>query len=319
MPSKNINLVKESTRPIKINGIWLEDHTMGADPEFRFKGKNASELGLKFEDKFGLDGASSIAELRPRPQFNPLNLTEVIRETMIGGYHRFEKIRNLDWLGGSYQEGHAVGGHIHFGSNPNEEIGLKIQALNKCLAPTVLMLENTEAAKQRRRSSYGSIKNGNRCFDIHEEYNGFEYRPLPSWLVSRNFTAGVLCLAKAIMFDAHNKSLRDGLAKRLKFINLDAEFENNFQDCNKIFFINKIPTIYRIVSKLTLFPVYEGYINYLFNYIHQGRTWEDDKDIKSRWGIQPLKKMVEKVKKMGKLTFDKIWTDSTITLPFQEQ
>lgn len=309
-------LIEKSNRDIWINGIKYSDFTMGADPELRFKGVTASSLAIPATGKFGLDGCADIAELRPTPQYDPINLTHVMGETMLGGWHLYPKTREYQWLAGSLQDDKPLGGHIHFGSDCTEGMDLKADSLNKLLAPVVLMLENTEAAKSRRRN-YGSLSKSNRCYDKHPEYGGFEYRVLPSWLVSRNFCAGVLSLAKVIMFEAHNKGLRPSLVKRLNFITNNAEFETNFHNCNKIFFIQKIPTIYRIIKKLTLFPKYENHINYLFNYVFQGRTWEDNLDIKERWNIVPKKiKVIEKPKILTKVKPEQIWTSGSTLVPF---
>lgn len=300
-------------KPRIIDGMELEDFMIGSDPELRFEGTKARSV-LPFEGDFGCDGPNSpIGELRSKPSFCPINHIVDLENVMRGGYKKYVKLQNRAWLAGSMQEGNPLGGHIHFGSDCDSYLELKLTALDKLLAPVVLMLEKESSAKDRRHNTeYGRLATHKLNLDeVHRGYKtkynskkplnhgGYEYRPLSSWLVSKNIATGVLALAKVIAFQAHNKKLHRHLWVQLKFIGLNNKFYDSYYDCNKKFFAPTIPTIYRIVRSFKLFPAYEKQINYLFHLISQGRDWNDLADLKKRWNIIPEIKQT----KTSKMTF----------------
>lgn len=290
-----------SVKPKIIDGVEYEDFTIGSDPELRFEGIKARTV-VPHEGDFGADGPQSqIGELRSKPTFCPLNHVADLELVMRGGYKKYTKLQNRAWLAGSVQEGNPLGGHIHFGSNCDDNLELKLTALDKLLAPVVLMLENEKGARERRRNTeYGKLATHKLVLDENyrgykTKYNtkkplnhgGFEYRPLSSWLVSKNMANGILSLAKVIGFQAHNKKLHRHLWVQLKFIALNSKFYDAYYDCNKKFFAPTIPTIYRVVRSFKLFPTYSKYIDYLFHVVSQGRDWDDLRDLKKRWNIIP--------------------------------
>lgn len=283
-------------REIVIDGKSYTDFKVGADPEMRIRGMNARPY-LPEHGAFGTDGPNSkIAELRPSPHYDPINLVFEVQSILRDGYRRFPRIQKIEWLGGTYQEGCPIGGHIHFESPYRKDLELKLDALDRLLAPVVLMLEETQEAIARRGGSqYGKLAlthtlradESRRGFHIQESYGGFEYRPLGSWLVSRQIAAGILSLGKVIVFEASNDSLKDRVARTIKYIERTSsgKFDNAYMNCEKLYFAKEIPTIHRIVSNYKLFPKYEKYINVLFHLIEMGRTWDSGIDIKRRWNI----------------------------------
>ncbi len=286
---------------VKIGGKNYEDILIGSDPEFRIKGLKA-RLVLPYEGEFGADGPNSeVGELRPEPTFCPINHVYKIELILRDGFRRYPSIRDLDWLGGTMPDGHPIGGHIHIGSTYKKDLELKLEAMDKLLAPIGLMLENPEEAQRRRSGQYGRLVHHNgkfsekdRGFKTKEHYHGsqhalshggYEYRPLSSWLVSKQVASGLLCLAKVIAFQTHNKDLSKHLGTQLKFIQLNKEYSDAFVTCDKKYFLPMIPTIYRIVSTFALFEKYEKYINYIFSLIYQNRTWNEKIDMKKRWNV----------------------------------
>ena len=315
-------------KPKIINGVEYEDFMIGADPELRFKGMKARPH-IPFEGKFGTDGPhSQVGELRPDPKMCPINLVYEIQNVMKKGYKDHKVIQDRDWLAGSLPDNQPLGGHIHVGVDARVNLERMLESLDKCLAPVSLMLEDeVSAASRRLNTSYGKLAKhngkfnaGNRGHKTKTDYyageyahplnhDGFEYRPLSSWLTSRSVAAGTLSLAKVIAFEAHNKKLHRNLDKQLKFINIDRGFSSAYLTCDKRYFASVIPSIHRMVTTMKLFPFYEKYINYLFSMISQGKTWEEGIDIKKRWDIIPVKKN-EKPVDIEKVTFNVAWDNA---------
>lgn len=288
------------------------DFEIGSDPEFRIKGMRASQYVPNL-GKFGTDGPNSqVAELRPDPCFCPLNHALKVQEAFRQGWQKYAPIRTADWLAGSYPEGKPLGGHIHFNSSYKENMDIKLDTLDKFLAPVILMLEDTGDAQKRRGTEYGQLGTENRGFS-QQPYGGFEYRSPASWLVSKMITSGTLCLAKALMFEVHNKTLMEKFTKLLKFIKKDEKFKSAYRTCDKRFFAPVIPTIYRVVRNLRYIKYhkeYMPYINHLFQLISQGRTWNDKMDLKKRWNIIPNVRQTEKIgSKTPFYTLGEIWQD----------
>lgn len=318
-------------KEIVIEKKAYEDFELGSDPEIRFEGLKARPH-IPFEGKFGTDGPDSqIGELRPAQQYTPEALVSEIERCMRDGYKKHPIIQKRRWLGGSFPDNKPLGGHIHFGSSGSENIELKIGALDKLLAPVVLMIEDKDASLSRRTgSNYGKLgfHGGKldaryRGFKTAELYNneshplshkGYEYRPLPSWVVSKQLTSGILSLAKVIGFQTHNTTLHRHINKQLSFINLDKKFCDKYVECDKRFFAGVIPTIHRIVKSFKLYPMYDKNINYLFHLISQGRNWNENTDLKSRWNIIPniiqTKKVTQKI-----WTFADAWNNVLTTDP----
>lgn len=283
-------------REIIIDGKPYIDFKVGADPEMRIKGMNARPY-LPEHGAFGSDGPNSkIAELRPSPHYDPINLVAEVQSVLRDGYRRFPRIQKMDWLGGTYQENCPIGGHIHFESPYKKDLELKLDALDRLLAPVVLMLEETEEAVSRRNGTqYGKLAltsslradETRRGFSLQESYGGFEYRPLGSWLVSRQIAAGIISLGKVIVFEASNDSLKDRVARTIKYVERKptGEFDSAYMACDKLYLAKEIPTILRIVQNYKLYPKYAKYITGLFHLIEMGRTWDSKIDIKKRWNI----------------------------------
>jgi hypothetical protein len=303
----------EYVKEILIGGKPYKDFTIGCDPELRIKGfKPTDNHYMQKEGEFGTDGPNShICELRPSPKFCPITLTAEIENVMRRRYNTFSKIQDKDWLAGTSPEGHPTGGHIHFNSSyKDSHFELKIEALDKLLAPVVLMLENEAQAKQRRQNTeYGKLAfkgRDHRGWKPEEGYGGFEYRTLPSWLISKNCTSSILALSKTIMFEAHNKSLIRHLFWQLKFANLDSKFESAYNGCNKEFFKPMIPQIFRIVRTFKLYPKYDKWINSLIHRAMLGEQWDENSDLKKRWNMLPKVISTSSEKKIL-ISFDELW------------
>lgn len=311
---------------IVIDGKEYEDIKVGSDPELRFEGMNARPY-VSHTGKFGTDGPNSkIGELRPDAFYCPIMHVFEIQSVLRHGFRKYPKIQNVKWLAGTLQEGNPLGGHIHFGSTYKEHLEIKLEALDKLLAPVGLLLESPNDARERRRTEYGRLakhdgvfNDRNRGFKTERtsgvgthplSHPGYEYRPLGSWITSRQVASGVMSLAKIIGFQAHNKSLHNHLWTQLKFLpNIDKNYSAAFATCDRKFFLPMIPTIHRIIGSFKLYDKYDKYINYLFHLIYQNRTWDDKQDLKSRWNIIPLVRSTAR-SKQRKPTLAEFWQNS---------
>lgn len=283
-------------REVIIDGESYIDFFMGADPEFRTEGFKPTPY-LKKDGIFGTDGPNSqVCEIRPHPQYCPLNLVAETERAMRWGYIRFPQIQKFNWLGGSYPDAQPLAGHIHFDLNPNDpHMGLRIEALDKLLAPVSLMLENKDSAMHRRAHSdgngntYGKLGvTGEQGRGWHaQEYGGFEYRPLSSWLASKRIANATLCLAKVIAFQSHNKKFLNKIYWQLKTFSLDNHFKACYTACDKSYFKPMIPSIFRIIKTFKLYDRYKDHINYMFNAALIGAEWNEKQDFKELWNIAP--------------------------------
>jgi hypothetical protein len=164
-----------------------EPAVLGADPEFLLlsaAGKIVS--ASRFLERDGEVGCDAIvlpghrvitplAELRPRPSAEP---------------RRLAANRSLAWLaGGMPLRGFPLGGHIHF-----SRVWLNshlLRALDNYLALPLMLIEGETT--RLRRPRYGFLGDFRR-----QPHGGFEYRTLPSWMVSPKVAVGVFSLARLI-------------------------------------------------------------------------------------------------------------------------
>jgi hypothetical protein len=130
-----------------------------------------------------------LAELRPRPSRSPRQLAANLRRALRLAAARIGDA-SLTWLaGGMPLRGFPLGGHVHFsGVWLNSHL---LRALDNYLALPLLLIE-AETARQRR-PRYGFLGDFRR-----QPHGGFEYRTLPSWIVTPQVAVGVLSLARVI-------------------------------------------------------------------------------------------------------------------------
>lgn len=246
--------------------------TIGADPEFGFleEGKRFRPACnyLQYEGKFGTDGCSSIAEIRPPPAYDPLGLVEniraVLRDGVLGNGVKWIPLKN-EWHAGTLAGRCPIGGHIHFGVERKPEL---IESLDTYLAHTLALLEKEERARLRR-GRWGGLG------AARDQPHGFEYRPPASWLVSPEITAGVLCLAYAVVSGSVGGRLNNGhTTNNAKFIGHEYDYLRDIHEEAK-----------REVVKLQEYKEYQPHIDYIYSLIRRKQTWNDDADIRQTWGF----------------------------------
>ncbi len=179
----------------------LNQVVLGADPEFILR-KPGGDLAMASDyfPRYGRVGCDAIwqgedrsakplVEIRPRPTPDPRELVIRIYKGLIQASRRIKDGR-IQWLAGALPHpGFPLGGHIHFsGVHLNFKL---LRALDHYLALPLMLVEDPKGA--RRRPTYGYLG------DFRPQFHGgFEYRTLPSWLVSPTLTKGVLSAAKLV-------------------------------------------------------------------------------------------------------------------------
>ena len=264
-----------------------QDFKIGADPEFGFLSNDRVveaidiiECENEDRDQFGIDGCAVVAELRPSPSTNPLEVVSNIASVMYEGAKRNPETAGCVWKAGSDVKGNPIGGHIHFGTNeitrrnkPRKQVFLR--ALDTYLAQTVILLEDPEEAVSRRQDSdYGGLS------DCRDQRWGFEYRTPSSWLTSPYVAAGVLCLAKAIVWETLYNGLDSG--SDYEDIDEDAFIEADLKPIRATFKKDLWPDI----RKFELYKKYKQPINFLHTLIENKKNWFPTCGMKTAWGVE---------------------------------
>jgi len=164
---------------------------IGSDPEFAvLKNMDFTEAWAIFSNKdgrIGCDGYSSTGELRPYPGTVDEHLSSI--RNLLEMAHRVYP--EIDMIAGTFQFNMALGGHIHFsGITYTKTIG---ELLDYFLAIPFRCIENVSEVERRRRLGYGELS----C--VRRQPWGWEYRTLPSWLVSPEIANIALSLAMIIV------------------------------------------------------------------------------------------------------------------------
>jgi GNAT superfamily N-acetyltransferase len=254
---------------------------LGADPEFALRdGSGGMAMASRFLSRHGLVGYDAvryraeiysrlhpIAELRPQPAEEPQELFRHLYRAMRDAARRI-KDDSLQWLaGGMPFEGYPIGGHLHFSG-----IGLHFSLLRKLdtyLALPLMLVEDHGCRKRRPRYGYlGDFR--------EKEHGGFEYRTLPSWLVTPRITKGVFALAKVIVSSHH-------LLKHL--FSTELIVQKAYYDGDKE---TIRPLVKVIQAEVTALPGYRHYHHELepfFRYVLSNDEWPADRDIRLAWKL----------------------------------
>ncbi|MBP1905701.1 hypothetical protein J2Z32_002349 [Paenibacillus turicensis] len=253
---------------------------IGMDPEFiLFDPKRGKVVpAAKFLNRIGNAGCDSVriegrlrfplAELRPEPAQEPRQLMKHLLGSFRTAYNMISD-RSLIWqAGGMPRRGFCLGGHLHFsGVTLTPEL---LHVLDNYLALLVFVLEDGSSLKRRPR--YGFLGD----FRI-KDYGGFEYRTLPSFLISPLVTKGVLALVKLIMIHHKELNLRP-LADEVVY---DAFYQGDQAVIRKV-----IPPLIKQIKFLSSYSQYEKYIDPLFKAISSEKTWDEQADIRQSWKLE---------------------------------
>ncbi|OEG00179.1 hypothetical protein BHF71_06135 [Vulcanibacillus modesticaldus] len=266
----------------RVSQNFKKNVVLGADPEFVLQDKNGNLiLASTYLPKRGMVGCDYIwtnrdrtqlplAELRPAPANDVRKLVINLYKSMLLGTKKISN-RELKWLAGAMPiKGYPLGGHIHFSNLWLNSFLLR--ALDNYLTLTITLLEDKNGIA--RRPKYGFL--GDYRLKSH---NGFEYRTLPSWLVSPTITKGVLALAKLIAenyFYLYQNPLKD--------VNIQIAYYTG----NKEVLRPIVKELWQELKQLKDFSLYEKYLIPLENLIEKGFTWDETKDIRRLWLLPPF-------------------------------
>lgn len=210
-----------------------------------------------------------LVELRPAPSLEPKQLVIHLRQAMMVAERTIGQ-PGLQWLaGGMPKPGFAIGGHIHFsGLWLNTEF---LRVLDNYMALPLAIIEARTSAL--RRPKYGFLG------DFREQpHGGFEYRTLPSWIISPVITKGVIALAQLL-------SLR---YRQLKYrFTYDESIQDAFYQGESKLLIPCFRLIEEELRQLDIYPQYAPYIDPLLQRIQEQRCWDERVDIRRLWKIGP--------------------------------
>lgn len=254
----------------------------GMDPEFLLRNSQGKIVPasryLPSKGGAGYDSATvlgrkhihPLAELRPEPSDNVTILVNNLRRTMWIAATQITD-HSLQWIaGGMPIQGLPLGGHLHMsGITLNSQL---IRALDNYLALPLIMIEDTSTGGRRKK--YG------RLGDIRRPgHGGFEYRTLPSWIVSPSITKGVLALISLIV--QHYEELS---SRPLDHTDMLVAYTEGNKRILK-------PIVIQLWQQL---EVTRGYTNHslylepLKHSIMEQRTWNEQHDFRMVWRIPPF-------------------------------
>ena len=253
---------------------------IGADPEFALvhkirpgeehleRGINADRIINDQGSRFGCDGYSATAEIRPEPASSPQELIKHCYECFYEGLEK-TNAGMYAWKAGSYVTGKNLGGHIHFNHRPMGESFY--YALDNILSIPLALLEDPEE-RQRRIHNFGQFHSW------RDQTWGIEYRTPASWLVSKGIAFGVISIAFAIYYE-----FRKGSPTKTKIGNLGPVSQDTLG------YRKKIPSIFKLIKGLSYFKKNKEALAGAFfikQRINSKESWQNGQDIKERWGIK---------------------------------
>jgi hypothetical protein len=271
---------RDYQRALEAAGKPEQRPLLGMDPEFLLSARSGKVVSAsKFLGKTGEAGCEAVqmggriiyplAELRPAPAKEPEQLLRHLLRAMRCASERIRD-RSLLWLaGGMPRPGLALGGHLHLSG-----IWLSAHLLrvfdNYLALPLVLIEDDTTG---RRRPRYGFLGDFRRQF-----HGGFEYRTLPSWIVSPRAAKGVLALARLIA--DHYLEL-----KRLPLY--DEAMVRAFYAGNKPEIVEAARVLWTDLERLPQYGRLRQYIEPLKRQMLSMQPWNEQRDIRKVWKLPP--------------------------------
>lgn len=253
---------------------------LGADPEFVLRNRRTGRTvsAARFFSRWGVVGLDRayikrngvnfypLAEVRPPPSPDPLQLVENLRRAVAQAAARVRGHAISFQAGGTSSRRFTIGGHIHF-SNVRLTTDL-LQALDNYVALPLLFLENPVSCR-RRRPRYGFLGDWR-----PQPHGGFEYRTLASWLVSPQYAAAALCLAKAVVQD---------YPLLLQRVLIAGDRQRAFYSADKDALRPHFWSLWRDLHQSPVFNEWKQYIEVVHDMVSAERRWNERMDLKRRW------------------------------------
>lgn len=257
-----------------------EEVVLGADPEFILRNRRTGRTvsAARFFSRWGVVGLDRacfkrngvliypLAEVRPPPSPDPLQLVENLRRAIARAASAVRGYRISFEAGGTALRRFTIGGHIHF-SNVKLSTDL-LRALDNYVALPVLFLENPVSSRLRR-PRYGYLGDWR-----PQPHGGFEYRTPGSWVISPQYAAAVLCLAKAVVQDYP-------LLRRNVF--LSTANQRAFYAADKAALRPHFFSLWNDLQTSSIAREFRRHINLIHQMVSEERRWNERVDIKKRW------------------------------------
>lgn len=257
-----------------------QEVVLGADPEFILRNRRTGRTisAARFFSRWGIVGLDRacfkrngvlvypLAEVRPPPSPDPLQLVENLRQAIARAASAVRGYRVNFEAGGTSLRRFTIGGHIHF-SNVRLSTDL-LRALDNYVALPVLFLENPVSSRLRR-PKYGYLGDWR-----SQPHGGFEYRTPGSWVISPQYAAAVLCLAKAVVQDYP-------LLRRNVF--LSAAGQRAFYAADKPALRPLFFPLWNDLQASSVAREFRRHIDLIHQMVSEERRWNERVDIKKRW------------------------------------
>ena len=257
----------------------LDSLLLGMDPEFVLVNPNTNEAvdvsqflergGVAGCDAVYVDGIATypLAELRPPPSRHPRGLLIALMRAMEEAAEAIDD-QSLIWRAGGLPIPHLpLGGHLHFsGVVLTTDL---LRALDNYLALPIAILEDERGVL--RRPKYGTLGDFRR-----QPHGGFEYRTLPSFLVSPLVTKGVVCLGYLIVRYYRLLTKRPLSQEHV----LAAYYKGD-----KGVLRRTLPELIEDLRSLPQYAEFSASIEPVFQYMNNGSSWDEQRDIRPRWRI----------------------------------
>lgn len=252
---------------------------IGADPEFvllRPNGRIASaERYLGVGGGAGADAlligqrlTYPIGELRPDPAGSPDELAANVRRQLIRADARVSEADSLRWAAGAMPiSGVALGGHIHLSGVPLTSRLLR--QLDRYVALPIAMIESDSG----RRPRYGMLG------DYRQQpHGGFEYRTLPSWLVSPAAAKAAFALSLLCAHDTWSLPAQSLLPEHV---------EEAFYRGDRRVLTQQLDAIAVELAAAPSYATYARWIEPLLSAARSGTVWDTTADFRRKWRIGP--------------------------------
>jgi len=253
---------------------------LGADPEFVLLSSAGRVVPASryfpYEGEAGCDSMRvrgekiwPLVELRPRPCPEPAQLTAELHGLLREAAGRTAGVA-LSWRAGALPvPGVPLGGHVHVSGAALH--GERLRALDNAVALPLRLLEPPGAGSRRPR--YGALGDVRR-----QPHGGFEYRTPPSWLVSPRLALGVFALVKVAA--EHSRELA-ACGRPLD----EERVREAFYSGDRETLLSAAGRVHRALAGTRGYAAYREPIDFVFEAIKRGKSWNENADIRVKWRI----------------------------------